>query len=83
MIFPPVLAKKLAELDEVAVNLIKQAKQFGKVYIVTNAAEGWVELSAHRFLPKVCAELTSEIQIISARSHYEKIYPRNYQRWKV
>jgi hypothetical protein len=50
---------------------------------VTNAAEGWVQLSAHRFLPKVFAELTSEIKIISARTHYEKLYPRNYQKWKV
>jgi hypothetical protein len=50
---------------------------------VTNAAEGWVQLSAHRFLPKVFAELTSEIKIISARTRYEKLYPRNYQKWKV
>lgn len=83
MQFPPPLAKKLAELDEVAVNLIRQSKKYGKVYIVTNAAQGWVELSAHRFLPRVLEELTSEITIISARAHYEKLYPRNYQKWKV
>ena len=54
----------------------------GKVYIVTNAAQGWVELSAKRFLPKVNSELV-DIEIISARTKYEKLYPKNYQKWKV
>lgn len=52
------------------------------MYIVTNAAQGWVELSAKRFLPQVNAEL-KDIEIISARTRYEKLYPRNYQKWKV
>lgn len=55
----------------------------GKVYIVTNAAEGWVQLSAKRFLPLVNAEIQTGITIISARERYEKLYPRNYQKWKV
>lgn len=50
---------------------------------MTNAAEGWVELSARRFLPLVNAELSSNITIISARTRYEKLFPRNYQKWKV
>lgn len=54
-----------------------KSKKFGKTYIVTNAAEGWVELSARRFMPKVNAEL-KDIEIISARTRYEKLYPRNY-----
>ena len=49
---------------------------------MTNAAEGWVELSAKRFLPKVNMELPG-IEIISARTRYESLYPRNYQKWKV
>ena len=40
--FPPQLQKRLNELDDVANELIAKSKQFGKVYIVTNAAEGWV-----------------------------------------
>ena len=34
-------------------------------------------------MPKVFQELQSDIKIISARAHYEKLYPRNYQKWKV
>ena len=59
------------------------SKQAGKTYIVTNAAEGWVQLSASKFLPNVRKELATEIEIISARSRYEALYPKNYQRWKV
>lgn len=55
----------------------------GKVYIVTNAAEGWVQMSAARFLPKVEAEIQDGICIISARARYEQMYPKNYQKWKV
>jgi hypothetical protein len=44
-------------LDKVACEILKKSKLLGKTYIVTNAAEGWVELSAKRFLPKVLKEL--------------------------
>ena len=50
---------------------------------MTNAAEGWCELSADRFLPKVNKVLQSDITIISARTKYEKLYPKDYQKWKV
>jgi len=63
--------------------LIQKSKEFGKTYIVTNAAEGWVELSARRFLPKVFKELKKDVVVISARTKYEALYPRNYQKWKV
>ena len=55
--FPPTLQKRLTELDDVAFDLLSKAKLFGRVYIVTNAQEGWVELSANRFLPRVFKEL--------------------------
>lgn len=76
--FPPTLQKKLSELDDVADELLIKSKQFGKVYIVTNAAQGWVELSANRFLPKVYQTLQRDVTIISARTKYEKLYPKNY-----
>lgn len=63
--------------------MIQQSKKLGKTYIVTNAAEGWVELSAKRFLPLVCKEIENDVEIISARARYEKLFPRNFQKWKV
>jgi hypothetical protein len=43
----------LDTLDSAAVELILQAKNLGLTYIITNAAEGWVEASSSRFLPRV------------------------------
>jgi hypothetical protein len=31
----------------------------------------------------VNSELESGVNIISARTKYEKLYPKNYQKWKV
>lgn len=45
------------ELDNIAYKILRESKKYGKTYIVTNAAEGWVELSARRFLPKTNVEL--------------------------
>ena len=81
--FPSNLKQKMLELDEVAHKVLKLSKDFGKTYIVTNAAEGWVELSARRFLPKTFEELQKDIVIISGRTKFEKLYPKNYQKWKV
>jgi len=81
--FPPELQKKLNELDDVASEMLIKSKQAGKVYIVTNAAEGWVELSANRFMPKTFQTIQQDVTIISARTKYEKLYPKNYQKWKI
>ena len=81
--FPPTLQKRLTELDDVAYDLLHKAKTFGRVYIVTNAQEGWVELSANRFLPRVFQELQQDVTIISARTKYQKLYPKDISKWKV
>ena len=80
---PPALKKRLDQLDRIGSELLNRAKMFGSVYIVTNAAEGWCELSAARFLPKVYGIVESDITIISARTKYEKLYPKQYQKWKI
>ena len=63
--------------------MLKTAKRLGKTYIITNAAEGWVEMSAKRFLPKILKELDSDVTIISARTRYEKAFPSNHFEWKM
>jgi hypothetical protein len=42
----------MMEIDDYASKLISISKQNGTVLIITNAAQGWVELSAKRFMPK-------------------------------
>jgi hypothetical protein len=77
------MLESLELLDIAAEAVLKLAKTLGIVYIITNAAEGWVELSSERFLPKTCKEVQSGVTIISARTRYEKLYPHNYQEWKI
>lgn len=80
---PPAIQKKMVEIDEYASNLIQKSKENGKVLIITNAAEGWVELSAQRFMPKTARILRKNIEIISARTKFETQFPRQYQEWKI
>ena len=56
--------------------------QYGRVYIITNAAEGWVEFSCNRFMPEVYPIL-SKIEIISARAKYESKFPGDVPKWKL
>ena len=50
--------------------MLELAVKYGKVYIITNAAEGWVEFSAAKFMPDVLPVL-DKVTIISARTKYE------------
>jgi hypothetical protein len=43
---PNEIFKKCHEIDLIVKNLLISAKENGKVMIITNAADGWVELSA-------------------------------------
>lgn len=54
---PEAVAEPLQKLDDIAVRLLQLAKTLGTVMIITNAAEGWVEMSAERFMPKVFQEI--------------------------
>ena len=51
--------------------MLQLAKQNGHVYVVTNAAEGWVEKTAQRYLPNVYQILNNGIKVISARTKFE------------
>jgi hypothetical protein len=73
---PSAIEKKMVEIDEYAARLIQLSKDNGTVLIITNAAEGWVELSAQRFMPKTAKVLRKNVEIISARTKYEKDFPR-------
>lgn len=56
--------------DSVALTL-EAAKRRGGVAIVTNAEQGWVEMSCEAIMPSLQAHLEG-VRIVSARSRYEK-----------
>ncbi|EAS01718.2 kinase, putative (macronuclear) [Tetrahymena thermophila SB210] len=76
--------KQLLNLDKSASMVLKEACHYGETYIITNAAQGWVEYSSKNFLPTVYKYLDEyKIKVISARSLYESQYPNQCHQWKV
>jgi len=70
------------ELEELIIKVLNYAISNGDTYIITNAASGWVEYSTRMFFPSVLS-LLSKIIIISARSWFEKEFPKNSKMWKL
>eukprot|EP00466_Bigelowiella_natans_P008053 jgi/Bigna1/48379/estExt_Genewise1.C_260076 len=79
---PEEMQKQISTLQDSVVSLIQLAlDKRDTVYIITNAEEGWVELSAQKFMPAVVPML-SRLEIISARSTYEYRFPQSPLQWK-
>lgn len=72
----------LAKLEEVVCKILDDCLKYGKVYIITNAADGWVQFSAEKYMPNVCKYI-SKVTVISARSNYEHKFPLNSTEWKM
>ena len=53
----------------------------GEVFIITNAAYGWVEFSSKKLYP-LTYNILKRIKIISARGIYQKKLPGDYRQWK-
>jgi len=72
---------QLRELETSVIGVLTMALSCGRVHIVTNAETGWVQLSAQKFIPAV-VPLLGKVNIISARSTFEKDHPGNALKWK-
>ena len=55
--FSPLTVAYLHVLDVVLVAMFTRLREYGTIYIVTNAEPGWVQLTAHYFLPRTYAYL--------------------------
>jgi hypothetical protein len=64
------------------IRILELSTNSAKTFIITNAAEGWVQFSAQKFMPKV-APLLKKITIISARTKYESYFPMDVSQWKL
>ncbi len=71
----------LKKLEAAVVSVLSEALNHGDVHVITNAEYGWVELSAKRFMPAV-VPLLARVQVLSARSTFEHIYPEAPIKWK-
>lgn len=75
------MALDLQKLESLVIQLLQIAQTYGKIFIVTNAETGWVQLSAQKFMPGLIPYL-SAITIISARSTFESRFPDSPAQWK-
>jgi hypothetical protein len=71
----------LKNLDQLSSSLLSKSIENGQVFIVTNAAHGWIEYSAKKFYP-LTSKLLKKVKIVSARGLYEKRLPGDYRQWK-
>lgn len=82
----PALHRALRVLEQRVLSMLKACVRLGQLLIVTNAGDGWVELSSSRFLPAVWAFLDkhyAKVKIISARARYIDLYRHMPWRWKA
>ena len=77
-----VVQQHIKLLEQTAKKMLEVAVTYGRVYIITNAAEGWVEFSCQKFMPEV-APILEKITIISARAKYESRFPNDVPKWKL
>jgi hypothetical protein len=81
---PAELTHELNQLESVVIKILQEALWSGVVKIVTNAEEGWIELSGSRFMPRLTKFLEeTSIKLVSARSTYEEAYPDAPSSWKI
>mmetsp|Transcript_11112 Transcript_11112/g.25165 ORF Transcript_11112/g.25165 Transcript_11112/m.25165 type:complete len:262 (+) Transcript_11112:86-871(+) len=74
---------KLGEFAQQAMRTLETAMNHGEVVLVTNAEEGWVELSSKKFMPALYALLRHEgVRVVSARSTYEPQGVMSASEWK-
>lgn len=73
--------KNMNDLDQLVYNLLTKSMDKGQVFIITNAAYGWVEFSCKKLYPTTY-KILKKIKIISARGMCEKKYPGDYRQWK-
>lgn len=71
----------IANLDSLVYKLLSKTMNLGIVFVVTNGAPGWVEVSSTKFYPKT-ATILQKIKVISARGLCEKKYPGDMRQWK-
>jgi hypothetical protein len=78
------MAAALAVLDHYVIAMFEAMVNAGyKLHIVTNAEEGWVEMSSSKYLPSVSMYLILyNIPIRSANTMYSKLYPGDQVIWK-
>ena len=73
---------QLKKLEKASFDLLSEWIKYGEVYIITNAADGWVEFSSKKYLPKL-TKILEKVTVMSARACWEAEYPDEIHQWKM
>eukprot|EP01053_Blabericola_migrator_P009640 Blabericola_migrator_1__9639@NODE_526_length_7839_cov_99_241251_g402_i0_p5_GENE_NODE_526_length_7839_cov_99_241251_g402_i0NODE_526_length_7839_cov_99_241251_g402_i0_p5_ORF_typecomplete_len230_score34_36_NODE_526_length_7839_cov_99_241251_g402_i015202209 len=66
--------KAMDRIETSALSLLWECQKLGRIYIVTNAESGWVQLSSSTFMPGVFSFLAeNKVPIISARACFSNM----------
>ena len=79
---PAQVREQLSSLERIVQTLLRQASKMGKVFIITNASEGWVQHSSSLCMPGLAEDLPN-VEIISARGAFEAAFPGDSHAWKM
>jgi len=74
--------EQLQNVENTAIELIRNAKLHGTVVLVTNAQRGWIELSCQKFLPGLWP-LLEDVKAVSARTAFESFNVTSPFEWKL
>lgn len=78
------LLNDLKVLEDIVIKILQEAMTCGIVKVITNAEEGWVELSGSKFMPRLSNFIkVNNIKIVSARTCYEHDFPDSPSCWKT
>ena len=72
----------LVSVQNALLKLMDKMIKFGKILIVTNAKEGWVEYSSYHLLPRVHQLIETYVPVVSAQQEYKEKYPFDPSQWK-
>lgn len=81
-VLPPVVRRHLKGIESAAIRLLETSMRLGNTFIITNAMNGWVELSAAKYIPDIL-QILQRVRVISARSKYESQHPDEVGQWKI
>lgn len=77
------LKNEFQQLETQVIRLLSRAMETAcRIFVITNAESGWVELSAAKFMPRVVPYL-ERTTILSARSTYQHAFPNLPNQWKA
>eukprot|EP00188_Purpureofilum_apyrenoidigerum_P000587 Plantae.Rhodophyta-Purpureofilum_apyrenoidigerum.ctg12628.p1 GENE.Plantae.Rhodophyta-Purpureofilum_apyrenoidigerum.ctg12628~~Plantae.Rhodophyta-Purpureofilum_apyrenoidigerum.ctg12628.p1 ORF type:complete len:245 (+),score=42.78 Plantae.Rhodophyta-Purpureofilum_apyrenoidigerum.ctg12628:191-925(+) len=81
---PVSLQLELIELETYVISVLEEVAKLGKVIIITNSDQGWVDMCCERYFPRVLQYLERyAVSVISARYFYQHRYPNAPSHWKI